>query len=332
MSDTQSIGNCPTPDKKWYRSQAEANRHERERYTGRHGKKERLYPYECPGGGHWHLTHHTPEQQGVIFDKGTRNPGLVATSNMFDETNVRHVFTTEPVWVGHDVCVAVGISKYRDALAQLDDDERVSVVVDTPGGPQRMTAVTESGIWSLLLISRSPDAKRFKRWLTHEVLPAIRKTGRYEAVGASIALPDRKTLAQWVVDAESRAEIAEARAAELAEPASAWNELAEASGDYSVSDAAKVLSRDPMINIRERSLFTYMSGIGWVFRRDRRWKAYRTQLETGRLTEKVSKPFWHEGRGEFVNAEPTVRITPKGLADLHKRLGGSGQLALVAAS
>lgn len=125
---------------------------------------------------------------------------------------------------------------------------------------------------------------------------------------------------------------AESLARELQVPASAWNELAESSGDYSVSDAAKVLSRDPNITTGERRLFQSMSSLGWVYRREGRWRAYQGQIEIGRLTEKVGRPFWHEGRGEMVAGDPTVRITPKGLAELHKRLGGSGQLALVAVS
>lgn len=126
---------------------------------------------------------------------------------------------------------------------------------------------------------------------------------------------------------------AESRARELAAPASAWNELAESSGDYEVADAAKVLSRDPAITIGRDRLFSFMAADGWIYRGNgRRWRAYQTQVELGRLAEKVGRPFWHEGRGEMVAADPTVRITPKGVAELHKRLGGTGQLALVAAS
>lgn len=132
-------------------------------------------------------------------------------------------------------------------------------------------------------------------------------------------------------DREAAARLeAESRARELAVPASAWQEMAESSGDYAVSDAGKVLSRDPQIDIKEQALFAYMAALGWVFKRDGRWKAYRTQVSNGRLAEKVGKPYWHEGRGERVNGEPTVRVTPKGLAELHRRLGGTGQLALMA--
>jgi prophage antirepressor-like protein len=85
----------------------------------------------------------------------------------------------EAWFVGKDACEAVGISKYRDAIAQLDDDERVSMVVDTPGGPQTMALVNEPGVYALMMISRSPRVKPFRRWLAHEVVPALRRTGTY---------------------------------------------------------------------------------------------------------------------------------------------------------
>jgi len=158
------------------------------------------------------------------------------------------------------------------------------------------------------------------------------KTREAEVNPLEIPMSDDELIHRALTISANRIEALKAAVVELTPPASAWNELAESTGDYAVSDAAKVLSRDPAIDIKERKLFQFMSGLGWVFRREGRWKAYRTQLDTGRLAEKVGRPFWHQGRGEMVAGEPTVRITPKGLAELHKRLGGTGQLALVAAS
>lgn len=85
----------------------------------------------------------------------------------------------ETLWVLKDVCGVLGIEKHRDAAARLDADERESVIVDTLGGPQEMVAVNESGLYSVILLSRKPEAKKFKRWVTHEVLPAIRKHSVY---------------------------------------------------------------------------------------------------------------------------------------------------------
>ena len=86
---------------------------------------------------------------------------------------------SEILWVLKDVCGILRIEKYRDAAARLDDDEREPVLVDTLGGRQEMIAVTESGLYSIILLSRKPEAKKFKRWVTHEVLPTIRKHGAY---------------------------------------------------------------------------------------------------------------------------------------------------------
>jgi len=85
----------------------------------------------------------------------------------------------EPWFVAKDVCKVLEINKYRDAVSRLDSDERVSVLVDTPGGPQEMIAINEPGLYELIMTSRKPEAKKFKRWVKHEVLPSIRKTGSY---------------------------------------------------------------------------------------------------------------------------------------------------------
>lgn len=97
----------------------------------------------------------------------------------------------EPMFVAKDVCSVLGISKYRDAIASLDEDEGCPVVVDTPGGAQKMTAVTEPGFYKLVMRSRKPEAKAFQRWVTHEVLPALRRDG---AVVLSDGTEDEDTL------------------------------------------------------------------------------------------------------------------------------------------
>ena len=99
----------------------------------------------------------------------------------------------EPYFVAKDVCEALSIEKYRDAVARLDDDERGSLVVDTLGGNQEMTALNESGLYSLIMTSRKQEAKEFKKWVTKEVLPSIRKHGIYATdttIESMISNPD----------------------------------------------------------------------------------------------------------------------------------------------
>ena len=102
----------------------------------------------------------------------------------------------EPWFVAADVCRALEVKNARDAVARLDDDEKGVVLTDTLGGQQNMTIVSEPGLYALVLGSRKPEAKAFKRWITHEVIPSIRKHGAYltpETLSKAIADP------QWSI-------------------------------------------------------------------------------------------------------------------------------------
>lgn len=112
----------------------------------------------------------------------------------------------EPWFVAADVCEALSIENNRNATARLDDDEKGVHSMDTPSGDQEMTVINESGLYSLILGSRKPEAKKFKKWVTSEVLPAIRKTGRYVAPQAApvyeqISANDHKNLQRvvWMI-------------------------------------------------------------------------------------------------------------------------------------
>lgn len=85
----------------------------------------------------------------------------------------------EPYFVASDICKSLEIGNSSDAISRLDEDEKGVASIDTPGGEQIMAIVSESGLYSLILGSRKPGAKRFKRWITHEVIPSIRKYGAY---------------------------------------------------------------------------------------------------------------------------------------------------------
>jgi prophage antirepressor-like protein len=95
----------------------------------------------------------------------------------------------QPWFVAADVCAALELPETHKAIARLDDDEKGRNSIPTPGGQQEMSVVNESGLYNLVLGSRKPEAKRFKRWITHEVLPSIRKTGSYASAMSVAALP-----------------------------------------------------------------------------------------------------------------------------------------------
>ncbi len=168
----------------------------------------------------------------------------------------------EPWFVAADICAALELNNTSMAVAGLDDDERGISEVDTRGGKQSATVISESGLYSLVLRSRKPEAKQFKRWITHDVLPAIRKTGSY-----SIALPDFSDPAAaaraWAdeVDARRTAQIA----LEQAKPAVEFvAKYAEApSGNKTFRQVCKLLGANEN-RFREflldRSVIYYLNG------------------------------------------------------------------------
>ena len=108
---------------------------------------------------------------------------MQALSFSFENMAVRTLGTPEhPLFVALDVCSALGYAKARNAVAQhVDPEDLIKSDIDTNGGRQTINCVNESGLYALIFGSKLESAKRFKRWVTSEVLPAIRKTGRYEA-------------------------------------------------------------------------------------------------------------------------------------------------------
>ena len=91
----------------------------------------------------------------------------------------------DPWWVGRDVCRVLNLNDVNKAVSKLDDDEKGTNKVRTPGGDQNMIVINESGLYTLIIRSNKPEAKTFRRWVTHEVLPSIRKTGTYAMPGMS---------------------------------------------------------------------------------------------------------------------------------------------------
>jgi hypothetical protein len=99
-------------------------------------------------------------------------------------------------WVAADVCKAIEIKNVSDAVGRLEEDEKGIVTSDTLGGEQDLLCVSEPGLYSLIFSSRKASAKRFKRWVLHEVLPSIRKTGSYSIAPIAPPAPVRQLAPQ----------------------------------------------------------------------------------------------------------------------------------------
>ncbi|OOF43444.1 antirepressor [Rodentibacter trehalosifermentans] len=113
------------------------------------------------------------------------NQTQLSTFN-FESNSIRTLAINNELWfVAKDLCDAINISNYRDAIERLDEDEKGVALTDTLGGKQEMNIVSESGMYTLILRCRDAVKKgsiphRFRKWVTSEVLPQIRKTGKYE--------------------------------------------------------------------------------------------------------------------------------------------------------
>lgn len=139
-----------------------------------------------------------------------RKSGTMTDIMVFDNPDFGQIRSLEidgePWFVGKDVAVALGYSNTRDALAKhVDQEDKRGSRFATPSGMQEMTIVNESGLYSLIFSSQLPEAKKFKRWVTSEVLPAIRKTGSYSMSGQALAVQQAfEGLSSWMEQLEKR--------------------------------------------------------------------------------------------------------------------------------
>lgn len=167
----------------------------------------------------------------------------------------------EPWFVAKDVCAALGFTKQTDATKHLEDDEKGVTNCHTPGGVQKMVTVSEAGLYSLILRSRKPEAKAFKRWVTHEVLPSIRKDGGY-MVAREEETPE-ETMARALLIANKTMERQRERIAELEPKALFADAVAASDGTCLVGELAKML-RQNGVQVGQNRLFEILRKDGFL--------------------------------------------------------------------
>ncbi len=237
----------------------------------------------------------------------------IANNFAFEGLGVRIVIQNDEPWfVAADVCDALGIGNASMAAGRLDQDERGISTVDTPSGEQVMVTINESGLYSLILTSRKEAAKRFKKWVTSDVLPVIRKNGQYGAPQIDVRDPAQLTqIALQLIgvnkELQLRAETAEKTVSEQMPKVLAFDRLDDAVGSLCITDAAKTLKIGP------KQLFTTLDRMGWIYRRNGAWIGAQDQLDCGRLEHKIVT-FWTEKNGTKIKTH--VRVTAKGMAYL----------------
>ncbi len=225
----------------------------------------------------------------------------------------------EPWWVVADLARALGLSNPSMAAGRLPiGDLSRAEVTDALGRKQSARITTEAGMYRLIFESRRPEAEDFQRWVTHEVLPSIRRSGSYALEQRALPTDFVSALRELANEVEAH-EVTRAQLAEVQPRADAWNAIASADGDYSVGDAAKILARRGIPTGPQR-LFAQLEEIKWIYRGgDGKWRPYAERVEKGFLAEKAQFHH-HPGSGDLVLDAPQVRVTVKGIEKLRQRL------------
>lgn len=225
----------------------------------------------------------------------------------------------EPWFVAADVCRALGLGNSSMAVSKLDDDEKMTLSLTDShsgqrGGAQMATIINEPGLYALVLSSRKPEAKAFKRWITHEVIPAIRKTGGY--IAGQETMDDDQLLANALM-------VAQRKIAERSKQLEAANEkikadapkvlfaetVQKAEGDILVRQLARLMNQRGY-DVGERRLYEILRRDGWVIKANAKDQNAPTQKSVDMGLMRVIERTVGSAEKTFLST--TTVITPKG--------------------
>ncbi len=185
-----------------------------------------------------------------------------------DFGNVRTVIKDgEPWFVAADVCRALDIGNSSQAISRLDEDEKMNTLISNEGkkrGNPNMTVVNEPGLYTLILSSRKPEAKAFKRWITHDVIPSIRKYGGY--IDGQEEMSDVELLSKALLIAKRQIEERDKLIEEM-EPAQIFTDAVSASeNSIHVGDLAK-LAKQNGVDTGQQRLFEWLRNNRFLIKR-----------------------------------------------------------------
>ena len=219
----------------------------------------------------------------------------------------------EPWFVLKDVCNVLHIGNSRDVVARLDHDEKGVGQIDTLGGKQEMTIINESGLYNVILRSDKPEAKPFRKWVTSEVLPTIRRHGMYatpDTVEKMLADPDTTIKLLETIKQERAARMALEAKAEADKPKVLFADAVSASHtSILVGDLAKLL-RQNGVEIGQNRLFSFLREKGYLCSQGERYNL-PTQRSMDRGWFQVKETTINQPNGS-VRITRTVKVTGKG--------------------
>lgn len=238
----------------------------------------------------------------------------------------------EPWFVAKDVCNVLGITNNRDAISELDTDEKNTVVITDgiPGNPNK-TIVSEAGLYRLVMKSRKPEAKEFQRWVTHEVLPSIRRHGVYATdVTIDSILNDPDFGIRLLTDPkDERARRREAeRAIEAQKPKVLFADaVATSKRSILIGELAKILKQNG-VKTGQNRLFKQLREDGFLMKRNGNPNMpTQKSMELGLFEVKETSIAHSDGH---VSLNFTTKVTPKGQQYLIQKYLGCTPLDLEA--
>lgn len=231
----------------------------------------------------------------------------------------------EPWFVLKDCMSILDLGNPTETVKMFDKDEfSTTEVIDSIGRRQQTYIISEPGLYRLVMKSRKPEAKEFQRWVTHEVLPQIRKTGGY--IPTTDADDDMTILAKAVMigqrtmeEQKRRIQAQQTRIDELQPKASMWDNFVDIPDVLSVGNSAKLLSNLGR-PIGRKTLFSWLEHNGWVFRENGHWSARQNRIDAGHLVMVPPKSHGTHKDGTTFSFAPTVKITRKGLGLIARRM------------
>lgn len=250
----------------------------------------------------------------TVQDKQGGNEVEVFTHKDFGEIRTIQI-DGEPWFVANDVMRVLEVSNSKDAIRTLDDDEKSGVdIIDPHGRKQQTNCISEAGLYSIILRSRKPEAKAFKRWVTHEVIPSIRKHGAYltpQKIEDALLNPD------VIINLALQLKTEKQKNAELTAKAAYYDAVAGASGSTNFRDTAK------MLGISEKKFIETVLGKKYCYRAvDKKIVPYSQYMVAGWF--EVREVYY--GSPEDPHCTIQTRITPYGRQNIYIRFKREGIL------
>ena len=229
----------------------------------------------------------------------------------------------EPWFIAKDVCKALGLAQVSRAIQKLDEDEVTnSKVIDSIGREQKVNAISEAGMYSLVLVSRKPEAKAFKRWVTHEVLPAIHRTGGYMIAKAD-ETPEG-TMARAVLIAQDTINRQKQQIADMQPKALFADAVAASHTSILVGELAKLLKQNG-VDIGQNRLFRWLRENGYLMKAGSSYNMPTQRSMERELFEVKETSITHSDG--HITVQKTPKVTGKGQQYFINRFLTNGEVA-----